>query len=134
MRRMATAPVRPRQVVLGRLLVPPGPMHPSTLLADEAGRCVVCEAPVTPVVISCPACRQKHRAHTRDQFCREGRCAGHPRDEEVRALSEVDSPDQERIRAVQEGPEFLSAQDGLPPAHAVTREATLAQWLSLIHI
>ena len=66
MRRMAQAPARPRHVVLGQLLQQPGPTHPSNLLN---GRCIVCDGHNSPVVISCPACKGRRRAH--------GTCGAH---------------------------------------------------------
>ena len=52
--------------VMARLFNAPRAATLADLLDKGDGLCVVCDRPVSMVVVDCPGCRGSHRAHTRD--------------------------------------------------------------------
>ena len=69
------------EVVLYRLCDPRHRRGAADALSDGTGSCFICGLIVTMDIVSCPACRGKHREHRRNGTCAMARCQGHDRDE-----------------------------------------------------
>ena len=111
------------RVTMTRLLVGPEIKARAELLDDGTGHCIACAMFCEPLVVDCPACRGRRRAHLNNARCKKARCGGHTRAALIRAAEMVD-PDIDRVQLLRDGDsdEVISVHEGVTPAHVLDRE------------